>query len=68
MIWDETVGSGSVVAKYNSNGGDPTSGTTATSGNNINIYKKTFQTYFDCGGNATIDSLDIIVRPLLGKR
>ena len=64
IIWDS---SGTVVTKYATNGSDPTSGTTATSGANINTYAKTFQIYLDCTTSAYVDSLDIIVRRLIGK-
>ena len=68
MKWDGDAGTGSIVVKYNTNGGDPLTGTTATSDTYFNIYKKTFQAYFDLGGNATVDSTDILVRELEGER
>jgi hypothetical protein len=66
--WDGTVGTGTILVKYNTEGGNPASGTTATSGVWINIYKKTFQVYLAITGNAVVDSLDIIFRRLFGKR
>ena len=71
LVWD--VPQGTVVCKYNTNGSTPLSGTTATSGSWINTYKKTFQFYLDCTGGssaetASVDSVDIIVRRLIGKR
>ena len=68
MKWDGDAGTGSIVVKYNTNGGDPLTGATATSDTYFNIYKKTFQAYFDLGGNATVDSTDILVRELEGER
>lgn len=68
LKWDATAGTGSVTVKYDAEGANPESGTTATSGSWINIYKKSFQTYLTIAGNAVVDSLDIIVRRLFGRR
>jgi len=69
LKWDNTNGTGTTVVKYGTNGSDVTaSGTTATNDANINTYKKSFQVYAVTTGNAKIDSLDILVRPLAGKR
>ena len=67
--WDGTVGTGTIAVKYGTNGTEPIgSGTTATNDAYINTYKKTMQLYFDCSGNAKVDSVDMLVRPLIGER
>lgn len=65
LKWDS---SGTVVVKYNTDGGNPITGTTATSDSYINTYKKTFQLYIDGSAAATMDSMDILVRRLIGRR
>jgi len=67
IIWD--VGAGSLTAvKYAVDGAKVTTGSTATSGTYINVYNKTFQVYVDGAAASEVDSLDILVRPLIGKR
>ncbi len=68
LKWDSANNTGAVVVKYNTNGGNPVSGTTATNDAYINIYKKTFQTYITTTNDATMDSLDILARELVGNR
>ncbi|MCK5018982.1 MAG: hypothetical protein KAS32_18120, partial [Candidatus Peribacteraceae bacterium] len=65
LKWDS---SGTVVVKYATNGGNPISGTTATNDVYINTYQKTFQFYIDGSASATVDSIDLLVRRLIGKR
>ena len=68
IIWD--VGAGAITNVYYAVDGAKvtTPGSTATSGNNINVYNKTFQVYVDGAAASEVDSLDIVVRPLRGKR
>jgi hypothetical protein len=68
LIWDGATGSGAITVKYATEGSDPVTGTLATSDSYINTYKKTFQIYIASTKNATVDSLDIIVRELIGER
>lgn len=69
IIWDAYTPSGVVAVKYNYEGGSPIgAGSTATSGAWVNIYKKTLQVYVTTTLNAVVDSLDIVVRRLFGKR
>lgn len=60
--------SGTVAVKYATNGDNPFSGSTATSDTYFNTYKKTFQFYVALTSTATMDSLDVVVRKLLGDR
>lgn len=64
--WDGTAGTGSISVFYGVEGALPS--TAATSGAYINVYKKTFQVSLVTTGNALVDSIDIIVRRLFGKR
>lgn len=64
--WDGTAGTGSISVFYGVEGALPS--TAATSGAYINVYKKTFQVSIVTTGNALIDSIDILVRRLYGKR
>lgn len=64
--WDGTAGTGSISVFYGVEGALPL--TAATSGAYINVYKKTFQVSLVTTGNALVDSIDIIVRRLFGKR
>jgi hypothetical protein len=66
--WDAVAGTGTVAVTYGTDGTTAIGGTVATSGAWINTYKKTFQIYAALTGNARLDSLDIIVRPLIGDR
>ncbi|KKK56545.1 hypothetical protein LCGC14_3063450, partial [marine sediment metagenome] len=59
--WDGAVGTGSIAVTYGTDGTDPIGGTSATNDSYINTYKKTLQVYLNCAGNATVDSLDIMV-------
>jgi len=69
IVWDTTVGTGTTSVAYSaSDGSNPIGGTSATSGNYINTYRKTIQVYVTLTTNANMDSLDIIMRKKLGKR
>jgi len=64
LKWD-----GTATVKYNTtDGSNPTSGTAATSDTYINAYKKLVQISITCAANASVDSMDIIMRKLIGKR
>lgn len=64
--WDGTAGTGTISVSYGTEGALPS--TAATSGAYVNVYKKTFQVSLVTTGNALVDSIDIIVRRLFGKR
>jgi len=68
VVIDVSDSGGTETFKYATEGSDPVSGTTITSGSNINVYKKTFQVYMKTTGASKIDSLDILVRDLIGER
>jgi hypothetical protein len=68
LVWDGAAGAGAITVKYATEGSDPISGSTATSGTYINTYKKTMQVLIDTTSNATVDSLDILVREKIGER
>ncbi len=63
IIWDST---GTVVVKRGVNGTYPA--TSVTNNTYFNDYQKTQQILLDCTTNATTDSLDILVRELIGVR
>ncbi len=63
IIWDST---GTVVVKRGVEGTHPA--TSVTNDTYFNDYQKTQQILLDCTTSATVDSLDILVRELIGVR
>ena len=63
IIWDS---SGTVAVKRGVDGVSPA--VSVTSGTYINVYNKTLQVLLDCTTSAKTDSLDILVRELIGER
>jgi hypothetical protein len=67
LKWDNSSGTPAVT--YQTNGTDVvTSGLTATNDAYINTYAKTFQLLTQTTTTGKLDSIDILVRPLDGKR
>jgi len=70
LKWD--VGAGALTAvTYGVDGAKSINGSGGVAVANdtyINIYNKTFQVHVDGAAASEVDSLDIIVRPLIGKR
>jgi len=70
VIWGVATGTITAVKFNATEGGTPVSGTVATNDQytNLNVYKRTFQVYVDGAAASEMDSLDIVVRRLIGKR